>query len=195
MLHLLWFSYGKDALSYKVFSERKLGQQPCNEVAQREGANGKRQDEGRCAQFPSFEQVEEDGVEYDDVQQVDTVTQAWQAVDEAVARGFLLGDGLAHHEDTEGHQDDVGRTVQPGQLHFLHHFMGERAEVEWQRCDGIAHKETEQADAEASRGVPMHVVPDVMRQDQIADETGKIPKAVELVPVAFAEHVACPDFF
>ena len=44
-LIFLWREY----LSYKVFPERKLGQQPCNEVAQREGADGKRQDEDRGA--------------------------------------------------------------------------------------------------------------------------------------------------
>ena len=40
-LIFLWREY----LSYKVFPERKLGQQPCDEVAQCEGTEGQRQDE------------------------------------------------------------------------------------------------------------------------------------------------------
>ena len=73
--------------------------------------------------------------------------------------------------------------------------MGERAVVERDCGNSVTCQKTEQADAEASRGIPVQMVADVMRQYQIADETGEIPKAVELVPVSFAEHVACPDFF
>ena len=190
-LIFLWREY----LSYKVFPERKLGQQPCDEVAQCEGTEGQRQDEPRCAQFHGLQYVEKDGVEHDDVQQVNAITQARQPVDETVARGFLPGDGFAHHENPESHQYDVRGTVQPRQFHFLHEFMGERAVVERDCGNSVTCQKTEQADAEASRGIPVQVVADVMRQYQIADETGEIPKAVELVPVAFAEHVACPDFF
>ena len=125
-LIFLWREY----LSYKVFPERKLGQQPCDEVAQCEGTEGQRQDEPRCAQFHGLQYVEKDGVEHDDVQQVNAITQARQPVDETVARGFLPGDGFAHHENAESHQYDVRGTVQPRQFHFLHEFMGERAVVE-----------------------------------------------------------------
>ena len=62
-LIFLWREY----LSYKVFPERKLGQQPCDEVAQCEGTEGQRQDEPRCAQFHGLQYVEKDGVEHDDV--------------------------------------------------------------------------------------------------------------------------------
>lgn len=89
-LIFLWREY----LSYKVFPERKLGQQPCDEVAQCEGTEGQRQDEPRCAQFHGLQYVEKDGVEHDDVQQVNAITQARQPVDETVARGFLPGMAL-----------------------------------------------------------------------------------------------------
>ena len=57
-LIFLWREY----LSYKVFPERKLGQQPCDEVAQCEGTEGQRQDEPRCAQFHGLQYAEKDGV-------------------------------------------------------------------------------------------------------------------------------------
>ena len=85
-LIFLWREY----LSYKVFPERKLGQQPCDEVAQCEGTEGQRQDEPRCAQFHGLQYVEKDGVEHDDVQQVNAITQARQPVDETVAALHIM---------------------------------------------------------------------------------------------------------
>ena len=155
-LIFLWREY----LSYKVFPERKLGQQPCDEVAQCEGTEGQRQ-MTKCAQFHGLQYVEKDGVEHDDVQQVNAITQARQPVDETVARGFLPGDGFAHHENAESHQYDVRGTVQPRQFHFLHEFMGERAVVERDCGNSVTCQKTEQADAEASRGIPVQVVADV----------------------------------
>lgn len=71
-LIFLWREY----LSYKVFPKRKLGQQPCDEVTQCEGTEGQCQDKPRCAQFHGLQHVEKDGVEHDDVQQVNAIAQA-----------------------------------------------------------------------------------------------------------------------